>query len=114
VNLSSEQLRIIIDYFRSRAVPAVYLFGSYARADALSESDIDLLLDTNFGAVPIDLADCKRDLNIQLSARVDLYQVHKLPRFVKQSVLKEGVLLLYELNDVPGMRKDHAFPLTLR
>ena len=28
------------------AIPAVYLFGSYARGQATEESDIDLLVDT--------------------------------------------------------------------
>lgn len=99
MNLSSDKLRIIADYFRSRAVHAVYLFGSYARGDAISESDIDLLLDTNFGAVPICLAACKRDLDLLLLARVDICQLHKLPRFARKSVSKERILL-YELDDI--------------
>ncbi|WP_071884487.1 nucleotidyltransferase family protein [Hymenobacter sp. APR13] len=41
--LSPQQLRIIQDFFRTKPVRKVYLFGSYARGEATAESDIDLL-----------------------------------------------------------------------
>lgn len=61
-------------------IPAVYLFGAYARGDATAESDVDLLIDTTgtelrslitLGAVLCDLEDA-------LEKKVDLITLHSL------------------------------------
>ena len=50
----------------------VRLFGSVARGEETSESDVDLLVDVAPGVGLIDLARCERDLEALLRAPVDL------------------------------------------
>jgi len=103
MNLSSEKLKIIVDYFATKTVRTVYLFGSYARGDAISASDIDLLLDTDFGITPVSVAVCKRELEALVSMRVDMYQLHKLPKYATKWVSNEKVLLY-----TSGSARGHA------
>jgi len=50
----------------------VRVFGSVARGEETSESDVDLLVDVAPGVGLVDLARCERDLEALLRAPVDL------------------------------------------
>ena len=77
-------------------LPAVYLFGSYARGDATEESDIDLLIDTTgttltglfaLGALYVALEEA-------LEKKIDLLTVSALqqtPTAVSDMVFRETV-----------------------
>lgn len=48
--LTTEQIKqTVTDYFRDKPVKKVYLFGSYARGEANESSDVDLLVDLDYG-----------------------------------------------------------------
>jgi uncharacterized protein len=48
MKLSSSELNQIRTFFADKPVKKVYLFGSYARGEADSNSDIDLLIDWDY------------------------------------------------------------------
>jgi predicted nucleotidyltransferase len=95
---SSTMIKLITDYFRTKPVTAVYLFGSYARGDADSQSDVDLVLEIDFDAsTPINISRYKRELGALLLVHTDIYQHHTLLRYVRESISKERILI-YQRN----------------
>ncbi len=62
-------------------LPAVYLFGSYARGDATADSDIDLLVDvTGSGLRGLDFGGLYNDLEAALGRNIDLVTTAALER----------------------------------
>ncbi len=48
--LTTDQIKqTVTDYFKDKPVKRVYLFGSFARGEADEESDVDLLVDLDYG-----------------------------------------------------------------
>jgi len=68
----------------------VRVFGSVARGEETSQSDIDLLVDVAAGVGLVGLARCQRDLERLLDARVDLVPASSLKEGVAHSVLTEA------------------------
>ena len=64
---------------------AVYLFGSYARGEATSDSDIDLLVDTTGLDIHslLQLAEILNDFEEALGTRVDLITVSGLEQPIR-------------------------------
>lgn len=78
---SIEELRRIITPIAEKyKVPAVYLFGSYARGTATADSNIDLLVDTTGTALKslLSLGALYNDLEAALNKRIDLIMVSSL------------------------------------
>jgi predicted nucleotidyltransferase len=48
MNLDDKKIESIKEYFRHRPVLKAYLFGSYVRGQADSQSDIDILVDLDY------------------------------------------------------------------
>src|SRR5262245_39194469 len=84
---------------RVEAVPglvAAYLFGSRARGDSTSSSDVDLAIlferaPETFAAYPFDLAD---DLARTLGHKVDVVVLNRAPSDLVHRVLRDGELLI--------------------
>lgn len=71
----------------------VRLFGSVARGDARSESDIDLLVDLEPGRSLLDLGGLLMDLRALLDHDVDVITEAGLKPRIKEQVLHEAVPL---------------------
>ena len=70
---------IIAPIAQKYEIPAVFLFGSYARGEATEDSDIDLLVDLTGSKVRgIQFGALYNDLEEALSARVDLVTTRSL------------------------------------
>jgi len=67
------------------------LFGSVARGDERSESDVDLLVDVPPGVGLVTLGRCQAELEVLLGARVDLVPAGDLKPGVAGEVLAEAV-----------------------
>lgn len=48
MNIDNNKIETIKRYFESRPVLKAYLFGSYVRGEADSQSDIDILVDLDY------------------------------------------------------------------
>jgi predicted nucleotidyltransferase len=81
---------------RSRGVIALYVFGSVARGDAGSTSDVDVLVDydpaSDFNL--IDLAGVHRRLSERLGVDVDVVTRDGIHRRIRERVLNEAVRVL--------------------
>lgn len=97
-----EELRSIISPIAKKySLPAVYLFGSYARGTAIETSDVDILVDTTgtklkglfaLGALYCDLEDALGK-PIDLITVSSLRQKEQMPsdKLFRETVLKEKV-----------------------
>lgn len=83
-------------YCREHGVGSLFLFGSYARGDAIESSDIDLLIEFKSGEQIsyLDLLIVKSDLERILGLKVDLVEVESLVNPIRRkSILSERISL---------------------
>ena len=93
----------IVEKYR---IPALYLFGSYARGEATAESDLDFLVDTTGTELTslLRLGALYCDLESAFQKRIDLITVRSILREAamesdydfREAIMKERV----KLNDV--------------
>ncbi len=84
------------DIFRiasKRGASNVRVFGSVARCEADSESDIDLLVDLEPGRSLFDLGGLLMDLQDLLDHKVDVVTERGLRERIRERVLKEAIPL---------------------
>ncbi len=67
------------------------VFGSVARSEATARSDIDLLVDFDPGATPMDQIGLKQDLERLFRRRVDVAEAAGLHWLIRPQVLFEAV-----------------------
>ena len=69
------------------------LFGSYARGEATSESDIDLLLIGRMDFRPADVFAFAEDLHESSGKSVDVYELREISpgSVLHQNIMREGV-----------------------
>ncbi len=70
-----------------------YLFGSYARGDATSNSDIDLLVEFSETIDMFDFVALQNYLKEIFGKDVDLGTPKSLKSFVKDKILKEAIVI---------------------
>ena len=94
MNLDIKKLKSIKEYFRTRPVLKAYLFGSYARGQANSYSDIDILVDLDYSQrVGLGFIQMQIDLEYILKAKVDLVSSNGLSKYVKPIIDEEKQLI---------------------
>jgi uncharacterized protein len=71
----------------------VRLFGSRARGDARSDSDVDFLVDMPSGCSLLDVGRLLMDLQDILGCKVDVVEPEGLHWYIRDRVLKEAVPL---------------------
>jgi hypothetical protein len=98
--MTPEDVRRLIEpeasALRSRGVTALYVFGSVARGDAQSTSDVDVMVDydptSEFNL--IDLASVQRRLSERLGVSVDVVTRNGIHRRIRDRVLEEAVRVI--------------------
>ncbi len=94
MNIDKQTLEIIQSYFRTRPVLKAYLFGSYVRGEADSQSDIDILVDLDYSQrIGLQFVQMKLDLERLLHSKVDLVSSNGLSTYIKPIVDKEKQLI---------------------
>lgn len=82
--LTERELVIIRDYFRTKPVRKAWLFGSYARGQADTESDVDLLVNVDYQQLDVfDYLDWPIQLASSLGKKVDLGSDKYVLRFYR-------------------------------
>jgi predicted nucleotidyltransferase len=71
MDLKEKDIQIIKDYFTGKPVLKAYLFGSYSRNQADSDSDVDILVDLDYSQhIGLGFVQMKFDLEQKLQKPV--------------------------------------------
>jgi len=93
-----EALAILADHqeeFRQLGVKSLALFGSVARNEARPDSDVDLLIETDFDKLPPwGFADIRLRLRDLLKHEVDLANPNLLKPRIRDQILQEAIPIL--------------------
>ena len=94
MNLDNKQIEAIRAYFKTRPVLKAYLFGSYVRGEADSNSDIDILVDLDYSPrIGLQFIQMKLDLERLLDSNVDLVSSNGMSKYIKPIVDGEKQLI---------------------
>ena len=94
MQLESNKIEAIKAYFKTRPVLKAYLFGSYVRGNADSQSDIDLLVELDYSQkIGLQFIQMKLDLEKMLNAKIDLVSANGLSPYVKGFIESEKQLI---------------------
>jgi uncharacterized protein len=88
-----EKREEILNTARQYGAGNVRIFGSVARGETDSESDLDLLVDMEPGRSLMDLGGLWYDLNDLLGIKVDVFTETTLKQRVRERAVKEAVPL---------------------
>ena len=93
-----EEIRDILenskDYFEEKYfVDNFLLFGSYAKNEQTSDSDIDLLVNFKQPIDFFDFIDLQDYISNLFNKKIDLGTINGLKGFIKERVLKEAIVL---------------------
>lgn len=94
MNLDERKLNTIRDYFKACPVLKAYLFGSYVRGEADSQSDMDIIVDLDYSKkIGLQFIQMKIDLENLLNVKVDLVSSNGLSKYIKSLVDNEKKLI---------------------
>lgn len=91
--------RETVGIFQEFGIRRAYLFGSYARRDETSESDVDFLVERD---TPFDLdtyMDLKDALETRFQTRVDLVPRNSVRKFAKSEIEREKIAIFENANE---------------
>lgn len=87
INTEIEKIKL---FFKTKPVLKAYIFGSYSRGDATSNSDIDLLLDLDYSQpVGFEFIEMKQELELLLGKRIDLVSSRGISKYLLPIIEKE-------------------------
>jgi uncharacterized protein len=96
MKLQQRQIELIQNYFKAQPVLKAYLFGSYVRGEATSESDIDILVDLDYSeAIGWEFIQMQIDLQNLLLKKVDLVSARGLSKYI-QPIIDTEKQLIYD------------------
>ena len=94
MQLDKTSIEAIKNYFKTRPVLNAYLFGSYARGEADSHSDIDILVDLDYSQkIGLGFVQMQIDLEKLLKTKVDLVSSGGLSKHIRPLVENEKQLI---------------------
>jgi predicted nucleotidyltransferase len=85
--------RAVLEVCSRRGATNVRVFGSVARGDDTTSSDVDLLVDLDEGVGLVALAGLQRELRDLLGVEVDVVPAVGLKRGLQQPVMDEAIPL---------------------
>src|SRR3989338_4964026 len=81
--------KIIVPILKDNGAEFIGIFGSYARGENKSESDLDILVKFSKPKGLFDIIGLERELSEKLERKVDLVTQGALSPYIKDNVLKD-------------------------
>ena len=91
-----EEIKIMLqDIFKNSAVKKAILFGSYAKNNPTSKSDIDLVIDSEGKLLNIYFYGLLEDIVKKIKKNVDLFEISEIQKDsrIYKDIQKEGVII---------------------
>jgi len=99
MNISHKNITILQDYFKDKPVFKAFVFGSFARGDAISKSDYDILVELDYSKkIGMEFIQMQVELSELLKANVDLVSDKALSKYIRPFVDREKVLIYERKN----------------
>ncbi|MFD2938112.1 nucleotidyltransferase family protein [Spirosoma flavum] len=96
MKLIASELEVISHYLQDKPVVRAFIFGSYARGDADSRSDLDLLVELDYSRpIGLQFVGMKFDLEERLNKAVDLVSANGLSSRIRPFI-DQHKQLIYE------------------
>lgn len=92
--MSTALKNILIETLHSFPIKRAALFGSFARAEQNSDSDIDILIETESGFTLFDMLRMERILEEKLQRKIDLVEFSALKPSIRTKVLSQAIPLI--------------------
>jgi predicted nucleotidyltransferase len=89
----TELIKYLTDYLKSQGVEKASLFGSAARNEDTTESDIDILVQLPKGKSLLDLVGLKLDLEESLHRNVDILTYNSVHPLIRDYIFHDAVVL---------------------
>ena len=86
----SELRPTVLRVTHARGITNVRVFGSFARGDQRSHSDLDLLVELPDGATLIDLSGLKIDLEEAVGRKVDVLTEGGISSYLRDRILSDA------------------------
>jgi hypothetical protein len=97
--MSKEKINILQNYFKDKPVFKAFVFGSFARGDASSNSDYDILVELDYSKkIGLEFVQMQIDLADLLKTNVDLVSDKALSRYIRPFVDKDKILIYERKN----------------
>lgn len=94
MKLDRFQLDQIKKYFKDKPVLRAYLFGSYSREQASSDSDIDILVELDYSQkIGLKFFQMQTELEKILNQKVDLISNEALSPLIRPQVIRDRKLV---------------------
>ena len=91
--LNEELKKKIISILVKNGIKRILVFGSYARNEATSGSDLDLIVEFPEGTSLFDHVDIERELSESLNMKVDLISQNGISPYIKDQIMKEAIVI---------------------
>jgi len=99
MNMSKENISIIQRYFIDKPVFKAFVFGSFARGDADSNSDYDILVELDYSKkIGMEFIQMQIDLIDLLKTNVDLVSDKALSKYIRPFVDNDKILIYERKN----------------
>jgi predicted nucleotidyltransferase len=94
MQLSTNDIRIVKEYFKGKPVLKAYLFGSYSRNEADNNSDVDILVDLDYSKhIGLGFVTMQTDLQEKLHKNIDLVSSKAISTHLQPFIEKDKVLI---------------------
>ena len=99
MKMSEGNINIIQKYFIDKPVFKAFVFGSFARGDADSNSDYDILVDLDYSnKIGLEFIQMQIDLVDLLKTNVDLVSTRALSKYIRPFVDNDKILIYERKN----------------
>jgi predicted nucleotidyltransferase len=94
MQLSANDIKIVKDYFEGQPVLKAYLFGSYSRNEAGTDSDVDILVHLDYSEhVGLGFVKMREDLQERLHKKIDLVSAKGVSAHLQPFIDKDKTLI---------------------
>lgn len=94
MTISDENIFILQSYFKDKPVFKAFVFGFFARGEANSKSDYDILVELDYSKkIGMEFIQMQIDLEHLLRKNVDLVSEKALSKYIRPFVDKDKILI---------------------